>query len=60
LLRLWLRRQTKRGEATVEDLLSYLPMRYEIGRISHNKDLEAGMEATLELQVKHAGGSGQK
>jgi len=45
------------SEATVEDLLSYLPMRYEDrSRLSTIRDLEAGMEATLELQVKHAGG----
>src|SRR6185436_902422 len=45
------------SEATVEDLLSYLPMRYEDrSHLATIKDLEAGMEATLELQVKHAGG----
>jgi ATP-dependent DNA helicase RecG len=45
------------SEATVEDLLSYLPMRYEDrSHLARIKDLEAGMEATLELQVKHAGG----
>jgi ATP-dependent DNA helicase RecG len=45
------------SEATVEDLLTYLPMRYEDrSRLATIKDLEAGMEATLELQVKHAGG----
>ncbi len=44
-------------ESTVEDLLSYLPMRYEDrSHLATIKDLEAGMEATLELQVKHAGG----
>jgi len=44
-------------EATVEDLLSYLPMRYEDrSHLAKIKDLEAGLEATLELQVKHAGG----
>src|SRR6476661_336670 len=45
------------SEATVEDLLNYLPMRYEDrSHLATIKDLEAGMEATLELQVKHAGG----
>ena len=45
------------SEATVEDLLTYLPMRYEDrSHLAKIKDLEAGMEATLELQVKHAGG----
>jgi ATP-dependent DNA helicase RecG len=45
------------SEATVEDLLSYLPMRYEDrSHLARINDLEAGMEATLELQVKHAGG----
>ncbi len=45
------------NDVSVEDLLSYLPMRYEdrsnLARIS---DLEAGMEASLELYVKLAGG----
>lgn len=45
------------GEVTVEDLLAYLPMRYEdrssLARIS---DLQPGMEASLELYVKLAGG----
>jgi ATP-dependent DNA helicase RecG len=45
------------GEATVEDLLNYLPMRYEdrsnMGRIS---ELRHGMEASLELYVRVAGG----
>jgi ATP-dependent DNA helicase RecG len=44
-------------EATVEDLLNYLPMRYEdrsnLARIS---DLRDGMEASLELYVRVAGG----
>ena len=44
------------SEATVEDLLSYLPMRYEDrSHLARIKDLEDGTEATLELQVKHAG-----
>jgi ATP-dependent DNA helicase RecG len=43
--------------ATVEDLLNYLPMRYE-DRLSpaHIRDLTHGMEASLELIVKIAGG----
>ena len=45
------------GHATVEDLLTYLPMRYEDrSRLARIKDLEDKMEATLELQVKHVGG----
>lgn len=45
------------SDATVEDLLTCLPMRYEDrSHLATIKDLEAGMEATLELQVKHAGG----
>src|SRR5215207_6839169 len=44
-------------EATVEDLLNYLPMRYEdrsnLARIS---DLRDGVEASLELYVRVAGG----
>src|SRR3984893_15670185 len=45
------------SDAAVEDLLNYLPMRYEdrsnLARIS---DLKDGMEASLELYVKRAGG----
>jgi ATP-dependent DNA helicase RecG len=45
------------GEATVEDLLNYLPMRYEdrsnLARIS---DLKDGVEASLDLYVRVAGG----
>ena len=45
------------GSATVEDLLHYLPMRYEdrsnLCRIS---DLQPGQEASLELYTKVAGG----
>jgi ATP-dependent DNA helicase RecG len=45
------------SEATVEDLLTYLPLRYEDrSHLSTIEDLQAGMEATLELQVKHSGG----
>ena len=44
-------------EATVEDLLSYLPMRYEDrSHPARIRDLSEGMEASLELQVKVAGG----
>jgi ATP-dependent DNA helicase RecG len=49
--------KTDASEATVEDLLNYLPMRYEdrsnLARIS---DLHDGMEASLELYVRVAGG----
>ncbi len=45
------------GETTVEDLLNYLPMRYEdrsnLTRISELRD---GVEASLELYVRVAGG----
>ena len=45
------------GEATIEDLLHYLPMRYEdrsnLARIS---DLRDGAEASLDLYVRVAGG----
>ena len=45
------------GEASVEDLLNYLPMRYEdrsnLARISELRD---GTEASLELYVRVAGG----
>jgi len=42
--------------ATVEDLLSYLPMRYEDrSNPAHIRDLTDGMEASLELLVKIAG-----
>ena len=45
------------GEATVEDLLNYLPMRYEdrsnLTRISELRD---GVEASLELYVRVSGG----
>lgn len=47
----------KKSEATVEDLLGYLPMRYEDrSHLAHIKDLEDGLEASLELEVKLAGG----
>jgi len=45
------------GEVTLEDLLNYLPMRYEdrsnLARIS---DLTDGVEASLDLYVRVAGG----
>jgi len=44
-------------DATVEDLLAYLPMRYEDrSRLARIQDLKEGMEASLELHVKLAGG----
>jgi ATP-dependent DNA helicase RecG len=44
-------------EATVEDLLTYLPMRYEDrSHLASIRDLTDGKEASLELTVKHAGG----
>ncbi len=44
-------------QATVEDLLNYLPMRYEDrSNPSRIADLSEGMEASLELIVKIAGG----
>ena len=49
--------RTKAVEATVEDLLSYLPMRYEDrSNLTTIHDLEDGMEASLELYAKVAGG----
>src|SRR5882672_2475832 len=43
--------------ATVEDLLNYLPMRYEDrSNPAHIRDLAEGMEVSLELVVKVAGG----
>src|SRR4026207_1039112 len=45
------------GTATVEDLLWYLPMRYEDrSNLTTIRDLEDGMEASLELFAKGAGG----
>src|SRR5258705_8773515 len=44
-------------EATVEDLLTYMPMSYEDrSHLAAIKDLEDGTEASLELEVKRAGG----
>ncbi|HEX8179491.1 MAG TPA: ATP-dependent DNA helicase RecG [Pyrinomonadaceae bacterium] len=45
------------GEATLEDLLNYLPMRYEDrSNLARIADLQAGTEASLELYVRVAGG----
>jgi ATP-dependent DNA helicase RecG len=45
------------GEASVEDLLNYLPMRYEDrSRLARISDLRDGTEASLELYVRVAGG----
>lgn len=45
------------AEATVEDLLTYLPMRYEDrSHLTTIKDLEHGLEASLELHSRLAGG----
>jgi len=46
----------RKDSPTVEDLLSYLPMRYEDrSSPAHISDLTDGMEASLELIVKIAG-----
>src|SRR5919199_1592236 len=45
------------GEATVEDLLNYMPMRYEDrSNLARIADLREGTEASLELYVRVAGG----
>ena len=45
------------SETTVEDLLSYLPMRYEDrSNLARIADLSDGVEASLELYVRVAGG----
>src|SRR6185503_9480550 len=45
------------GATTVEDLLCYLPMRYEDrSNLTTIRDLKDGMEASLELYAKVAGG----
>jgi len=47
----------KSNDVTVEDLLHYLPMRYEDrSSLARIRDLEDGMETSLELYVKLAGG----
>ncbi|PWT82475.1 MAG: ATP-dependent DNA helicase RecG [Acidobacteria bacterium] len=49
--------KTSYSEATVEDLLSYLPFRYEDrSHLSSIKDLHIGMETSIELTVKLSGG----
>ena len=46
-----------RSEATIEDLLTYLPMRYEDrSRTAAIRDLQDGLEASLDLTVTHAHG----
>ena len=45
------------GEVSIEDLLNYLPMRYEDrSNLSRIADLEDGVEASLDLYVRVAGG----
>ncbi|MCA1632350.1 MAG: ATP-dependent DNA helicase RecG [Acidobacteria bacterium] len=45
------------GEVSVEDLLNYLPMRYEDrSNLARIADLSDGVEASLELYVRVAGG----
>ncbi|MDQ1522948.1 MAG: ATP-dependent helicase RecG [Pyrinomonadaceae bacterium] len=45
------------GEATIEDLLNYLPMRYEDrSNLTRIAELSDGTEASLELYVRVAGG----
>ncbi|HEY1403947.1 MAG TPA: hypothetical protein VGB05_07475, partial [Pyrinomonadaceae bacterium] len=45
------------GEATIEDLLNYLPMRYEDrSNLTRIEALSDGVEASLELYVRVAGG----
>jgi ATP-dependent DNA helicase RecG len=49
--------KTDATEATVEDLLNYLPMRYEDrSNLARIENLSDGMEASLELYVRVAGG----
>jgi ATP-dependent DNA helicase RecG len=43
-------------QVTVEDLIHYLPMRYEDrSNLTHVRDLEHGMFATIEVEVRVAG-----
>jgi len=50
-------RGKSKSAVVVEDLLSYLPMRYEDrSSLARIKDLQPGTEASLELYVKIAGG----
>ena len=45
------------SEATVADLLTYIPMRYEDrSRMAAIRDLQDGLEASLDLTVTHAHG----
>ncbi|HKY26852.1 MAG TPA: ATP-dependent DNA helicase RecG [Pyrinomonadaceae bacterium] len=47
----------KSDEVTIEDILSYLPMRYEDrSNLARIRDLESGVEASLELYVRMATG----
>ena len=49
--------KTDATEATVEDLLNYLPMRYEDrSNLARIQNLSDGLEASLELYVRVAGG----
>jgi ATP-dependent DNA helicase RecG len=49
--------KTDASEATVEDLLNYLPMRYEDrSNLAHISNLYDGLEASLELYVRVSGG----
>src|SRR5437870_1143713 len=49
--------KTDATEASVEDLLNYLPMRYEDrSNLARIADLRDGVEASLELYVRVAGG----
>ena len=49
--------KTDATEATVEDLLNYLPMRYEDrSNLARIENLSDGVEASLELYVRVAGG----
>jgi ATP-dependent DNA helicase RecG len=49
--------KTDASEATVEDLVNYLPMRYEDrSNLARIADLSNGTEASLELYVRVAGG----
>jgi ATP-dependent DNA helicase RecG len=50
-------RNQKPADVTVEDLLNYLPMRYEDrSHLASIRDLQDGMSASLELSVRVAGG----
>ncbi|MGA9998327.1 MAG: ATP-dependent DNA helicase RecG, partial [Pyrinomonadaceae bacterium] len=49
--------KTDASEATVEDLINYLPMRYEDrSNLARIADLRDGVEASLDLYVRVAGG----